>query len=266
MVARMKNVENYRYKLNCILSEVIRQLLLVTSAPEEKRYNICKVGKKENEIQVDTTNHLHYEKSLLVTEKSFIGKIQFLATVLMLKCLAQISTAQCIHPPDAEKQKLQLRKKVFRDYLLGHWTYNVIDEYRKNTRPPRERNLIDLQTRQRKIYGEKSCRKNGNISHESDISSKSTCPWYIVLDVDMQREPQSIAKAKCSCKRCFTVDRSGKSRDRCKEVNSYIPVIKWRCSNNYSGSRKNYFKYFVDFETVPVGCTCKRPIEVANKS
>ncbi|XP_045173778.1 interleukin 17-like protein [Mercenaria mercenaria] len=190
--------------------------------------------------------------------------LTLLAIGWLMQCLVQIATTQCIHSPDAEEQKLQLKEKAFRDYLLGHWTYTTIDEYRKNTRPRRLKNLIDLMPRQSRIYGEQSCRKNRNVAHDSDISSKSTCPWYIVMDVDFQREPQSIAKAKCSCKRCFTIDRSGRTRDRCAEVKSFIPVIKWRCPNNFSGTAPNYFEYFVDFETVPVGCTCKRPVEVTH--
>lgn len=170
-------------------------------------------------------------------------------------------TGGCIHAPDAEKTKEQLRKSIFQDYLSGDWSYKVIDEYRKKTNPNRPSNLIDIEPKQIRIFGEPSCRKSRNIT-SSDTRATSTCPWYVVLDVDFYRQPQYISKAKCSCNRCFSVDRRGRRKDMCTEVKSFIPVIKWRCPAKYEGSGPNYFRYFADFETVPVGCTCTRPIEV----
>lgn len=172
-------------------------------------------------------------------------------------------TAGCSEPPDADTQKTKLQKAAFRDYLLGRWTYTVIDEYRDSTRPKRPSNLVSLSTFQSAIYGEPSCRRNRIITQHSDIGARSTCPWFVVLDVDFQREPQTIARARCSCKRCYSIDRSGKSRARCTEVNSYIPVIKWRCPSRYT-TGDHYYEYFIDLETVPVGCTCKRSRNVVS--
>jgi hypothetical protein len=176
--------------------------------------------------------------------------------------ILQQTTAQCIHHPNAEQQKQQLKRDAFHEYISNGWTLKIMDEYRKNTRPERPSNLIDVLVRQRDYSGEKSCRKNRIITPDSDIHTLSTCPWYYVIDFDSQREPQIVSKAKCSCKRCFTVDRGGKSRDMCREINSFIPVIKWRCPNNYTGNKPYYFQYYLDYEAVPVGCTCQRPFKI----
>ena len=195
----------------------------------------------------------------------FFFLFQILATILVFEYFLPISSGQCVHPPDANHQKLRLKNEIFRNYVLGHWTYNVIDEYRKVVRLNFPRNLIDVTTRQSKIHGKRSCKRNRKLTPDSDIEEQSTCPWYVVMDVDAQREPQAIAKAKCSCKRCFTLDRTGNTRDKCTHVNSFIPVIKWRCLNDVSGqSSETYFQYFIDIETVPVGCTCKRPGQIEN--
>lgn len=178
----------------------------------------------------------------------------------------QTVTSQCIHHPDATQIKQQLKRDAFREYVSNGWTLKMIDEYRKNTRPERPRNLIDVNKLQREHYGEKSCKKNRKITHDSGILSQSTCPWYYVMDADLQREPQTISKAKCACKRCFTIGRRGKTRDKCKEIYSYIAVIKWRCPSNYTGSKPYYFQYFLEYEAVPVGCTCQRPSEETEHS
>lgn len=164
---------------------------------------------------------------------------------------------------------------MFLDYYLGRSTYYVIPEYRINAHHNKKRrdernkdgvfmkdNNKSFQTR---IYGEPKCRRNGNVRRHSDISSKSTCPWYVVLDVEMNREPQTMAKAKCSCKRCFTVEGDGRQRDRCTTINAYVPVIKWECPDSYSG-KDAYYNYFIHIEEVPVGCTCKRPKHTVNQT
>jgi hypothetical protein len=169
------------------------------------------------------------------------------------------STSQCVHPSDANQQINRLKNQVFRNYILGDWTYNVIDEYRKITRHNFPRNLLDATTRQSQIHGKRSCKENIKVTSDSDIEVQSTCPWYTVMDFNAQRVPQTIAKAKCSCNHCYTTDRTGKTRDRCTSVNSFIPVVKWSCQSNGPSPIPKYFQYFIDIETVPVGCTCKRP-------
>lgn len=180
----------------------------------------------------------------------------------------EAAASRCVHPPYAEQNKTALYRKIFKDFYLGRWTYNTIPEYRKNAYFNKERleakstlgHLVSEQANvfQYRIAGESKCRKHRTVSKDSDISSRSTCPWYHVLDFDMQREPQAIAKAKCSCKHCLSVNRNGNTTNRCKEINTYVPVIKWSCPLNYEGGN-NYFQYYIHLETVPVGCTCKTP-------
>ena len=83
------------------------------------------------------------------------------------------------------------------------------------------------------------------------MNYKSTCPWYVFLDYDVDRLPQTMAKAECSCRKCFNVLDDGKSGN-CRKIESFVPVIRRQCSPN------NVYKYSVFMETVPVGCTCTR--------
>ena len=186
--------------------------------------------------------------------------------LLVIIYLSLSINAQCVHPPYAKANKTALHRKIFHDYYLGRWTYNVIKEYRGNAKHILQRrnerdqagyfianNYSKFQSR---LYGQAKCRRHRPFLRKT-IDSTSTCPWYTVIDVDLNREPRTMAKAKCSCKRCQSVGETGRGKGHCTTVNSYVPVIKWECPHN-----AKYYTYFIHLETVPVGCTCKRPHEV----
>lgn len=176
-----------------------------------------------------------------------------------------MAEAKCVHPPDADAKKTALYRKIFHDYYLGRWSYNIIPEYRSGARHNEERreqrsksgHLRSIQNFQSRIYGEPKCRRNWNFTQNSSISTKSTCPWFVVIDVDFNREPQAMAKAKCSCKRCLAEEGGRQRGGRCVTLSSYVPVIKWGCPDNYS-STDNFYSYFIHMEEVPVGCSCRR--------
>ncbi|KAL4224399.1 hypothetical protein ACF0H5_017851 [Mactra antiquata] len=173
----------------------------------------------------------------------------------------------CVHSPYAEQNKTALYRQIFNDYYLGRWTFNVIPEYRKNAYPNVERkqrkqvhSFIDERTNrfQYRIAGESKCSKHRRVTKSSDTNSRSTCPWYYVLDYNMQREPQAIAMAKCACKHCLNVGRDGRTTNRCTEVSTYRPVVKWSCPFSID-NEVNFYQYYIDLEKVAVGCTCHMP-------
>jgi hypothetical protein len=157
------------------------------------------------------------------------------------------------------ENRTAIRRQIFHDYYLGRWTYNVIKEYRENTKGYQHRDyfMVDKYTKfQSRLYGQAKCRRHRRVT-QKNLGSASTCPWYVVMDVDLNREPRTMAKAKCSCNRCHSVGGSSRGKGRCATVNTYVPVIKWECPSN-----AKYYRYFKGIEEVPVGCTCKRALEV----
>ena len=113
--------------------------------------------------------------------------------------------------------------------------------------------------RRYRIYGESRCSKartfNAIDRNITDIDKMSTCPWHVILDVDKSRIPESIAKAVCTCARCFLPDNNASKAGLCEAVMAHVPVIRKKCS------KENVYEYSVFTEDVPVGCTCKRNVE-----
>ncbi|XP_053374805.1 uncharacterized protein LOC128547104 [Mercenaria mercenaria] len=188
--------------------------------------------------------------------------LQAIVGLLVTMCLYALVDAHCVHPPYAKANKTALYRKIFHDYYVGRWTFNIIREYRSNAEHiverRKERNkggyfrLGKYNRFQSRLYGEPKCRR------QSSTNSSLTCPWYVVVDVDLNREPQTMAKAKCSCNRCLSAGGTEQRGGRCATVNTYVPVIKWECPETYSDT-DTYYRYFIHLEEVPVGCTCRSP-------
>lgn len=110
-----------------------------------------------------------------------------------------------------------------------------------------------------RLYGEEKCKKKRKFrsGRKQSTSEMSSCPWYFVLEVDNDRIPSTVLKAKCTCSRCMVPTRYGFKRDRthsigyCKEVRYYMPVIQRRCN-------VGVYQYQIAIENIPVGCACKR--------
>ena len=90
------------------------------------------------------------------------------------------------------------------------------------------------------------------------FSYYNPCPHYLQLDVDENRIPKVLLKAKCKCTECFRSD--GHRTDEpdqtglgCKEVYHYAIVMR------ATGCQENgEMKYEEVLEPVAVGCACKR--------
>lgn len=169
----------------------------------------------------------------------------------------------CIHPRNKRQIVKKLYRQIFSDYILGRTTFNIIPEYRevqRNQYEKQQRNqaLAESKSYTAHVYGDPKCPRGRQLTN----SVQSTCPHYIVMDVDKQREPKAIAKAKCSCHKCLSLNDTGygsrRSTGRCKPVTTFVPVIRWKCPMAFARNGDNYYRYVVDLEEVPVGCTCER--------
>lgn len=174
-------------------------------------------------------------------------------------------TRGCVHAPNKTRIIKQLYKEIYQDYFLGGQTFNVIPEYRNVVRRhyaslQSNMGLTESKSRNTQIYGSSVCPKFHRNAPEPVTSN---CPHYIVLNVDKQREPKNIAKAKCNCHRCLRIDHNYKpfeTTGSCRPVSTFIPVIRWKCPKPYVREQTNnkYYRYVIDIEEVPIGCTCER--------
>ena len=185
------------------------------------------------------------------------------------------SCEKCKEPDSLDEIKKNLYREIYEYYNQAAQYYQVPGLLGNNSnhllRPApkhkRHRVLKQRATKQSRIYGEPSCNGLRNINRidtNDDINSTNldklaTCPWHVILEVDQHRIPQSIAKAVCTCEKCYKTDGWEEQKGSCQEVLTYVPVIRKHCDNGA-------FEYFADVEPVPVGCTCKQNIKQPTSS
>ena len=179
----------------------------------------------------------------------FLKIIYFQIRVILL-VLPQL-VISCREPKDLAAQLDRLHEEMLYITLSGTPTYGILSPYRRNT-PVFQTSQFKRESLKFRIYGKAKC-KRLRYFERSHLNNKSTCPWYVFLDYDVDRLPQTMAKAECSCRKCFNVLDNGKSGN-CRKIESYVPVIRRQCLPN------NVYRYSVSMETVPVGCTCTRNV------
>ena len=178
----------------------------------------------------------------------FQEQLLFAAIILILLHVTGCEFIKCHEPRNLHEQLDTLYKNILNRNLLGSATFSVIPEYRRALS-----HSILNSAKKYKIYGISKCSKLKKRRHlRKHLNFKSTCPWYVYLDYDVNRIPQTMAKSECTCTECFNVHNSQMS-GICEKINSYIPVIRRTCNGGI-------YKYSVVMETVPVGCTCKRNV------
>lgn len=192
-------------------------------------------------------------------------KSVLVAATVTLAALAYETDGQCEEPPNVDgiKQNLQT---LIRDNYLSYMSFlNIQSTLEKaksqlnetfftSARP--EENSKVLVTR---LYGESRCKKRHHFrpNQNGTTNEVSSCPWHYVLEVDENRTPSALLKAKCTCRNCLIPTDYGYKRDPgssqeyCEEVKYYMPVIRRYCETGI-------YRYFVDIENIPVGCTCQR--------
>ena len=164
--------------------------------------------------------------------------------VQLYKC----TCTKCEEPGNDGIQLNDIYKEIVHRNFIGMATYSIIPEYRQLAIG----SYLNMNSKSRKytIYGTSKC--NVTLLRKNYLNSKSTCPWHVYLDYDVNRIPQAIAKVRCTCTECFIPHNRRKS-GICEQINSFIPVIRRICDDFTCK-----YNYSVSMETVPVGCTCKR--------
>ena len=128
---------------------------------------------------------------------------------------------------------------------MGTASFHIIPEYRNQNAELYSNLNKMLPTKQQTIFGTPRCK-----AAKRDPDLNLTCPWYVNLDYDENRLPQTMAKAECTCDECIKVT------GYCEKVYTYQTVIRRYCISDT-------FEYRLAMEPVPVGCTCRH--ELRNK-
>ena len=176
------------------------------------------------------------------------------------------SASYCKEPKNFEiifrnitRQLLDYHSQVAQYYSIP----NFLETHRKQLNSTLSIDILAAVSKtagfQVRVYGEPSCKRLRNINRKDSneeinsttIDKLATCPWHVSLEYDKNRIPAKMMKAICTCGKCYRNDGSLDREGRCKPVEIFSPVIRKVCL-------KGVYDYFVDIESVPVGCTCKR--------
>ncbi|KAL4224637.1 Interleukin-17 [Mactra antiquata] len=160
-------------------------------------------------------------------------------------------SSDCQEPPNVEEIKQRLNDEIRDSYMESMSYFNIkhiLNEVpnKLNISYPNSNGQVLLA----RIYGDLKCRRRHQLA-SNQTHERSSCPWYYALEVDWDREPQTIVKAKCSCKRCLDGSRRSKKGSECQEISYHLPVIRRQCEGYI-------YKYGIFLENVAVGCTCQR--------
>ena len=172
----------------------------------------------------------------------------FLLQIVSLFWLtSQIETSAksaCREPKNLKDELDHLYRELLLLKINGSETFSIVPKYHipRNTYP------LSTNTKRQRIYGKLVCGKHRHM--RKFLNFRSTCPWYMYLEYDIDRIPQAMVKAECTCKDCLNRDNSGK----CEKVDSFVSVIRRTCIDGI-------YKYYIYMEPVPVGCTCKHHVK-----
>ena len=170
---------------------------------------------------------------------------------LILTELVDSIFTDCREPRNLAAQLDKLYEEMLNMTQAGTPTYGILPPYRSNNPAfPTDAPAIKHESLKFRIYGKAKCMRLRVFERRSHLNYKSTCPWYVYLEYDVDRLPQTMTKAECSCKRCFNVFNNGKAGN-CQKIESFVPVIRRSCKI-FGGT----YKYAISMESVPVGCTC----------
>ena len=129
----------------------------------------------------------------------FLSIICFQIRVILL-VLPQF-VISCREPKDLAAQLDRLHEEMLNITLSGTPTYGILPPYRRNN-PLYQTSQFKHKSLKFRIYGKAKC-KRLRYFERSHLNYRSSCPWYVFLDYDVDRLPQTMAKAECSCRKCF---------------------------------------------------------------
>ncbi|OWF44912.1 Interleukin 17-like protein [Mizuhopecten yessoensis] len=166
-------------------------------------------------------------------------------SLLQLILPALVSGRECV---DTHVPERFIRREIANDFVdrALHRSFNLIPPLRKNLAKESEIDKLFKKIKKRRgytLFGERSCPNTTNPA-SVDVIARSTCPWYIYMDVDDGRLPRVMAFANCRCDKCI-----GQTGHVCMPVYSYPMVLRRIC-------RIDGYHYVPVTEKHPVGCTC----------
>ena len=83
---------------------------------------------------------------------------------------------------------------------------------------------------------------------EINLSDRSLCPWYPIVNHDKFRYPQDLIEVNCRCDACIKVHEGV-----CERVYYNVPVLRYDTRKRH-GKCESRLKWFL--RPVSVGCTC----------
>ena len=165
-----------------------------------------------------------------------------------IRCEASV----CAEPANVKEQLGHLYKELLLYNARGLYTFNIIPAFRKSL----QNNIMIYKSnlKRQKMHGISRCSnkrlRGGNFTEDDNEPVTATSPWYFKLDYVTDRLPDMMAKAECTCRKCYNpLYRNGSGK--CEKIESFDPVIRRICVSGI-------YRYFATVESVPVGCTCSR--------
>ena len=166
-----------------------------------------------------------------------------------IRCEASV----CAEPTNVKEQLGHLYNGLLLYNARGLYTFNIIPAFRKSLQNNFTIYKANLKTQ--KMHGISRCSnkrmRQGKFTEDDHEHVTATCPWYFKLDCDTDRLPHMMAKAECTCRKCYKPLYN-------RIIESFIPVIMRMCVSGI-------YRYSATVESVPVGCTCSRHLKRKKK-
>ncbi|KAM4614553.1 interleukin-17C [Discoglossus pictus] len=114
------------------------------------------------------------------------------------------------------------------------------------------------QNKRRRREQERSCPnlQTSTPSSSAGVNERSISPWSYQINYDEHRYPQKLAFAECLCSGCIDT-QSGKEISSVNSVKIYQTMMVLR--RKPCPTKPKLFTFEVDYEKVPVACTCALP-------
>lgn len=97
---------------------------------------------------------------------------------------------------------------------------------------------------------EQDCPLDRPTGNESNLSDRSLCPWYPIVNYDRFRYPQDLIDVKCRCENCIAVEGRPSV---CEPIYYNVPVLRYDTRRG-QGDCASRLKW--SSQPVGAGCTC----------
>lgn len=103
-----------------------------------------------------------------------------------------------------------------------------------------------------------SCPSRILADARAELSDRSLCPWYTIINRDPYRIPKVLLEARCKCNSCvFNPGSPLHTQCLCEQVYQSVRVLSQigQCTDG-----QHVYSYMI--EKIPVACTCAKRREV----